>query len=226
MRRNVNIKVVLFNNQIYGLTKGQYSPTSEAGKITKSSPWGSIDHPFNPVSLALGAEASYVARSIDMDRALTERVLREAYEHRGAAFIEIYQNCNVFNNHAFLELTSKEARDENRINLEHGKPIVFGPDDESAVIIENGAAKVVPTASVDPSQILVHDEFAVNPSVAFSLSRLSLGPHGPTPIGVFRNVERLVYEDVLEEQIETAQKKKGVGDINTLVRSMGTWTVE
>jgi 2-oxoglutarate ferredoxin oxidoreductase subunit beta len=226
MRRNVNIKVVLFNNQIYGLTKGQYSPTSEAGKITKSSPWGSIDHPFNPVSLALGAEASYVARSIDMDRALTERVLREAYEHRGAAFIEIYQNCNVFNNHAFLELTSKEARDENRINLEHGKPIVFGPDDESAVIIENGAAKVVPTASVDPSQILVHDEFAVNPSVASSLSRLSLGPHGPTPIGVFRNVERLVYEDVLEEQIETAQKKKGVGDINTLVRSMGTWTVE
>ncbi len=226
MRRNVNIKIVVFNNQIYGLTKGQYSPTSEQGKITKSSPWGSVDWPFNPVSLALGAEASYVARSIDMDRELTERVLREAYEHRGAAFVEIYQNCNVFNNHAFLELTGKETRDQNRINLEHGKPIVFGPEGEHTVILENGAATVVPTASVDPSQILVHDEFAVNASVAFSLSRLSHGPHGPTPVGVFRNVERSTYEAVLEEQIETAQKKKGVGDINALVRSMGTWTVE
>jgi 2-oxoglutarate ferredoxin oxidoreductase subunit beta len=226
MRRNVNINVVVFNNQIYGLTKGQYSPTSEEGKITKSSPWGSIDHPFNPVSLALGAEASYVARSIDMDRNLTERVLQEAYEHHGATFVEIYQNCNVFNNHAFMELTGKETRDQNRINLEHGKPIVFGSDDEYAVILENGAAKVVPTASVDPSQILVHDEFAVNPSVAFTLSRLSHGPHGPTPVGVFRNVERPVYEDVLRDQIETVQKKKGVGDIDTLVRSMGTWTVE
>ena len=226
MRRNVNIKIVVFNNQIYGLTKGQYSPTSEQGKITKSSPWGSVDWPFNPVSLALGAEASYVARSIDMDRDLTERVMREAYEHRGAAFIEIYQNCNVFNNHAFLELTGKETRDQNRINLEHGKPIVFGPEGEHAVIMENGAAKVVPTASVDPSQILVHDEFAVNSSVAFSLSRLSHGPHGPTPVGVFRNVERPTYEAVLEEQIETAQEKKGVGDLDKLVRSMGTWNVE
>ncbi|NIA25501.1 MAG: 2-oxoacid:ferredoxin oxidoreductase subunit beta [Gammaproteobacteria bacterium] len=226
MRRNVNVKVVLFNNQIYGLTKGQYSPTSEVGKITKSSPMGSIDRPFNPVSLALGAEASFVARTIDMDRKLTMKVLQAAYDHRGTALIEIYQNCNVFNNHAFLELTGKQTRDENRINLEHGRPVVFGAEGEHAVILENGAAKVVSTASVDPSQIVVHDEHAVNPSAAFALSRLSHGPHGPTPIGIFRNVERPVYEDVLQEQIDTAREKKGDGDLYQLLRSAGTWTVE
>ncbi|GBE23384.1 MAG TPA: 2-oxoacid:ferredoxin oxidoreductase subunit beta [Actinobacteria bacterium] len=226
MRRNVNVKLVLFNNQIYGLTKGQYSPTSEVGKITKSSPMGSIDRPFNPVSLALGAEASFVARTIDMDRKHTMEILRAAYEHRGTALIEIYQNCNVFNNHAFLELTGKQIRDENRINLEHGEPVLFGPEGEHAVILENGAAKVVPTASVDASQILVHDAHAVNPSVAFALSRLSHGPHGPTPLGIFRNVERPVYEDVLQEQIDTAQERKGVGDLDKLLRSAGTWTVE
>jgi len=226
MRRNVNIKIVLFNNQIYGLTKGQYSPTSEQGKVTKSSPMGSLDYPFNPVSLALGAEASFVARTIDMDRKLTERVLMEAYAHRGAAFIEIYQNCNVFNNHAFRELTGKEERVQNRINLEHGKPIVFGPDGEHAVVMDGGEAKIVPTASVDPSEILVHDEHAVNLAHAFALSRLSHGPHGPTPIGVFRNVQRDVYEDLLRDQIETAKAKKGPGDLSKLIRSAGTWSVE
>jgi 2-oxoglutarate ferredoxin oxidoreductase subunit beta len=142
LRRNINLKILLFNNQIYGLTKGQYSPTSEHGKRTKSSPMGAIDFPFNPVSLTLGAEATFVARTLDMDRAHTTEMLRRAYEHRGSAFIEIYQNCNVFNDKAFIQLTGREERDENRIALEHGKPVVFGPHDEFGVVLEPGGARV------------------------------------------------------------------------------------
>jgi 2-oxoglutarate ferredoxin oxidoreductase subunit beta len=225
LRRNVNLKILLFNNQIYGLTKGQYSPTSEEGKRTKSSPVGSIDHPFNPVSLALGAEASFVARTLDMDRNHTTEILQAAYEHKGSAFIEIYQNCNVFNDKAFIQLTGKEERVHNRINLEHGKPVTFGPGDEKAVVLDGAEAKVVDTASVEPSRILVHDETRPNPAVAFSLSRLSHGPYGPTPLGIFRRVSRPTYEDQLEHQVAESIAKKGPGDLATLIRSQGTWTV-
>ena len=224
LRRNVNLKILLFNNQIYGLTKGQYSPTSEVGKATKSSPFGSLDYPFNPVSLALGAEASFVARTLDMDRNHTQEILQKVYEHEGSAFVEIYQNCNVFNDKAFIQLTGKEERVHNRIDLEHGKPVVFDAG-AKAVVLRGGEAHVVDSASVDPKAILVHDETRPDPSVAFALSRLSHGPYGPTPLGIFRNVRRDAYDIQVNTQLQAAKDKFGEGDLNKLIRSHGTWTV-
>jgi 2-oxoglutarate ferredoxin oxidoreductase subunit beta len=224
LRRNVNLKIILFNNQIYGLTKGQYSPTSEVGKMTKSSPFGSLDYPFNPVSLALGAEATFVARTLDMDRNHTQEILERAYEHEGAALIEVYQNCNVFNDKAFIELTGKEERLHNRVDLVHGKPIVFDGG-AKAVVLHGGVAEIVDSSSVDPKAILVHDETRPDPAIAFALSRLSHGPYGPTPIGIFRDVKRDSYDSALNAQIEAAKDKLGEGDLNELIRSHGTWTV-
>jgi 2-oxoglutarate ferredoxin oxidoreductase subunit beta len=218
------MKILLFNNQIYGLTKGQYSPTSEVGKSTKSSPFGSVDYPFNPVSLALGAEASFVARTLDMDRNHTQEILQKAYEHEGSAFIEIYQNCNVFNDKAFIQLTGKEERVHNRVDLVQGKPIVFD-DGAKAVVLRGGEAQVVDSSSVDPKAILVHDENRPDPSVAFALSRLSHGPYGPTPLGIFRDVTRDAYDTAVNAQVEAAKEKYGEGDLNKLIRSHGTWTV-
>jgi 2-oxoglutarate ferredoxin oxidoreductase subunit beta len=226
LRRNVNLKILLFNNQIYGLTKGQYSPTSEVGKLTKSSPMGSLDHPFNPVSLALGAEATFVARTLDMDRNHTIDILRKAHEHQGSALIEIYQNCNVFNDKAFIQLTGKQERFDNRIDLVHGKPVIFGPNDDKAVVIDNGAAKIVPTSSVDPSAIVVHDEANPDPTPAFALSRLAHGPTGPTPVGIFRSITRASYDDQVSRQMVEAREAKGPGDLGKLLTSLGTWTVD
>jgi 2-oxoglutarate ferredoxin oxidoreductase subunit beta len=223
LRRNFNMKILLFNNQIYGLTKGQYSPTSEVGKQTKSTPMGSIDYPFNPISLALGAEATFVARTIDMDRTHTNQILEQAYKHPGTAFIEIYQNCNVFNDKAFIQLTGKEERGLNRIDLVHGKPITFGSGNEKAVIFEDGRAQIVDLASVESTRILVHDETRSDPSVAFALSRLSHGPYGPTPVGIFRRVTRPTYESGMSQQLIDAQRKRGPGDLGKLIRSAGTW---
>ncbi len=225
LRRNLNFKILLFNNQIYGLTKGQYSPTSEQGKQTKSTPFGSPDHPFNPVSLALGAEATFVARTLDMDRKHTTGILEAAYEHQGSALIEIYQNCNVFNDKAFIELTGKDTRDHNRINLVDGEPVKFGPEGERAVILEEGTAKIVDTSAVDPGRILVHDAGNDDPSVAFAISRLSHGPYGPTPLGIFRRVSRPTYESTVRDQITAATEAKGEGDLAALIRSHGTWDV-
>ena len=225
LRRNANLKILLFNNQIYGLTKGQYSPTSETGKRTKTSPLGSIDTPFNPISLALGAEASFVARTIDMDRAHTTSVLQAAYEHQGTAFIEIYQNCNVFNDKAFIALTGRDERDANRIFLEHGEPITFGPNQEFGVMIAKTGAEIVNVADVGLDQIHVHDATEPSPGVAFALSRLSHGPYGPTPLGIFRRVERQVYGDQLRKQGEQARQRLGAGDLKELIASNGTWTV-
>ncbi|MCQ3804496.1 MAG: 2-oxoacid:ferredoxin oxidoreductase subunit beta [bacterium] len=224
LRRNANIKILLFNNQIYGLTKGQYSPTSEVGKRTKSTPFGSIDYPFNPVSLALGAEATFVARTIDMDRNHTQQILAEAVNHRGSVFIEIYQNCNVFNDKAFIQLTGKTERVTNRINLQDGKPVVFGRSGENCVVMEDGEARIKPTASVSKDQILVHDPTRDNPSVAFSISRLAHGPFGPTPLGVFRKVRRPTYGAEMQLQIVESQDR-GPGDLDALFSSIGTWTV-
>ena len=225
LRRNVDMKILLFNNQIYGLTKGQYSPTSEAGKTTKSSPYGSIDYPFNPVSLALGAEATFVARTLDMDRNHTQGLLQAAYEHEGSAFIEIYQNCNVFNDKAFIQLTGKEERVHNRIDLEVGKPIVFDGG-AKAVVMREGQATVVDSSTVDPKAILVHDPTRPDPAVAFALSRLSHGPYGPTPLGIFRDVSRPTYEGQMHAQIDAAKEKNGEGDLARLIASQGTWTVK
>jgi 2-oxoglutarate ferredoxin oxidoreductase subunit beta len=224
LRRNVNITILLFNNQIYGLTKGQYSPTSEVGKVTKSTPFGSLDHPFNPVSLALGAEATFVARTHDMDRKHMQATFKRAHEHRGAAFVEIYQNCNVFNDGAFEQILAKEARPAQLIDLRHGEPIRFGPDNEKGVVLDGqGRARIVDVAEVGEQAILVHDEQRDEPGLAFMLSRLARGPYEPTPIGVFRAVDRAVYGDEVDRQLTAARERQGVGELATLLRSGGTW---
>ena len=227
LRRNVDIKILLFNNQIYGLTKGQYSPTSEEGKVTKSTPFGSLDHPFNPVALAIGAEAAFVARTIDNDRQHLTDVLRAAAAHRGAAFIEIYQNCNVFNDGAFAAVRDKQAgAQQNQIRLEHGNPIRFGPENEKGVVQRSdGHVEIVDVADVGGDAILVHDAHHVDPSLAFTLAHLSERPTGPTPIGIFRDVPRPVYGEAMERQLEAATEKLGEGDLVKLLHSGDTWDV-
>jgi len=223
LRRNTNMNILLFNNQIYGLTKGQYSPTSEVGKRTKTSPMGSVDQPFNPVSLALGAGATFVARTIDMDVKHTTAMLEAAYRHRGTSFVEIYQNCNVFNDKAFIALTGREERVLNRINLESGKPVIFGPDDMYGVVLTADGARVVEVADYGLENIYVHDATKEDPSMAFALSQLSLGPTGPTPIGVFRDVDHPTYGEEVERQVVEATAAKGPGDLGELLASIGTW---
>jgi 2-oxoglutarate ferredoxin oxidoreductase subunit beta len=226
LRRNVNLKILLFNNRIYGLTKGQYSPTSELGKITKSTPFGSLDAPFNPVSLALGAEATFVGRSIDSDRKHLTSVLRAAAEHRGTALVEIYQNCNIFNDNAFEPLKDPETRDDFTIRLEHGQPIIWGPNGEHGVVRSPDASlKVVEVADVDAADLVVHDAHADDPSHAFDLSRLADQSLARTPIGVFRSVDRPVYDDLMREQLEKARETQGQGDLGALLAGSDTWTV-
>ena len=226
LRRNVNLTVLLFNNQIYGLTKGQYSPTSELGKVTKSTPFGSVDHPFNPVSLALAAEATFVARTHDLDRKHMMETFRRAHDHKGAAFVEIYQNCNVFNDGAFQQVTAREARSSMLIPLVHGQPVRFGADGELGVTVDNqGRARIVTVADVGEDAILVHDESRVDPGLAFALSRLSRGPMEPTPIGVFRAVERADYGSLVQRQLLDARERQGPGDLAALLTSGTTWQV-
>jgi 2-oxoglutarate/2-oxoacid ferredoxin oxidoreductase subunit beta len=226
LRRNVNLKLLLFNNRIYGLTKGQYSPTSEVGKVTKSTPVGSVDTPFNPVSLALGAEATFVARTIDSDRKHLTAVLRAAAEHRGAAFVEILQNCNIFNDGAFDVLKSPETRDTAVVRLEHGKAITFGPNGEKGVrLTGRGGLEVVDTSKVRPETLLVHDVTHTEPALAFMLSRLGNVDDGVTPIGIFRAVGQPAYDDQVNAQIEQAQADGGRGDLAALLASGDTWTI-
>ncbi len=226
LRRNVNMTILMFNNRIYGLTKGQYSPTSEVGKVTKSTPMGSIDPPFNPLAVALGAEASFVARTHDLDRKHMIETFRAAHDHRGASFVEIFQNCNVFNDGAFETITSRSARDDMLIPLVHGEPILFGKDRDRGVIIdEHEGARLVSVADVGEDAILVHDEARVEPSLAFMLSRLSAGPYEPTPVGVFRAVERPDYGSETDRQLLAARDKAGPGDLRALLHSRPTWDV-
>ncbi|HSL64315.1 MAG TPA: 2-oxoacid:ferredoxin oxidoreductase subunit beta [Gaiellaceae bacterium] len=223
LRRNVNVKILLFNNQIYGLTKGQYSPTSERGKVTKSTPMGSIDQPFNPLSVALGAEATFVARAIDTDKKPMAEVLRKAMTHKGSAFVEIYQNCNIYNDGAF-DVVRDDA--SNRIYLRQGEPIRFGAEGEKGVVqLADGSAHVVSVAEVGEDALLRHDEHHEEPSLAFALSRLTLGTVGATPFGVFRDVERPVYDELMAEQLEAAKAQRGVGDLQALIGSVDTWTI-
>jgi 2-oxoglutarate/2-oxoacid ferredoxin oxidoreductase subunit beta len=233
LRRNINMTILLFNNRIYGLTKGQYSPTSEAGKITKSTPMGSLDQPFNPVSVALGAEATFVARTFDSDRKHLTSVLREAAAHRGAALVEIYQNCPIFNDGAFEAFKDKETREAAIIPLAHGEPVRFGSAGQYGVARDAGGAfTVVDVATddtpdgVDPSTLHVHDAHADDPSAAFGLSRLTPGGHlDRAPVGIFRQVDRPTYDDLAREQIDTAQQTHGHGDLAALLGGGDTWEV-
>ncbi|MGZ6870207.1 MAG: thiamine pyrophosphate-dependent enzyme, partial [Frankiaceae bacterium] len=223
LRRNVNLKILLFNNRIYGLTKGQYSPTSEQGKVTKSTPFGSLDRPFRALSVALGAEATFVARTIDTDRAHLTSVLRAATAHAGTALVEIYQNCNIFNDGAFDVLKDKETRDSALLRLEHGQPLLFGPNRERGV--RHGRTGGLEVCHHDDPGVLSHDVEAPDPSVAFALSRLTADDGGVTPVGVFRDVQAPTYDELMAGQIEGAIARSGAGDLDALLHSGDTWTV-
>ena len=218
LRRNVNVKILLFNNQIYGLTKGQYSPTSPLGTRNKSTPMGSLDYPFNPVSIAIGAEATFVARSIDTDKKHLTEVLRRAANHKGSALVEIYQNCNVYNDGAF---DAVKEQTENQIRLVHAEPITFG-EERGVKLRADGSCELV---AADAGELLVHDEHEEVGSLAFALSRISHTPHGPTPIGIFRDVERPVYDELMAGQLETATSEHGEGDLKSLIHAGDTWVV-
>ncbi|MER8183040.1 2-oxoacid:ferredoxin oxidoreductase subunit beta [Kitasatospora sp. NPDC094015] len=224
LRRNVNLKILLFNNRIYGLTKGQYSPTSELGKITKSTPMGSLDAPFNPLSLAIGAEATFVARTIDSDRQHLQSVLRAAAEHEGTALVEIYQNCNIFNDGAFEVLKEAGTRDEALIRLEHGRPITFAG--KGVVRGADGELAVVDLDPATEDRVLVHDAHAAGPATAFALTRLAdADTLHHTPIGVLRDVSRPVYDTLMAEQLTRATTDRGPGNLAGLLNGTDTWTV-
>jgi 2-oxoglutarate ferredoxin oxidoreductase subunit beta len=222
LRRNVNFKILLFNNRVYGLTKGQYSPTSELGMKTKSTPMGSIDWPFNPISLAIGAEATFVGRAIDTDKKGMTAVLRAAAEHRGSAFVEIFQNCPIFNDDAFDDVRD-DKEGVNRIVLRHGEPITWGKDGEKALRQRSDGS--IEACAADDAGVLVHDAAHEFPSVAFALSRVTQSTHGGTPVGIFRNIERPVYDDLMAEQLQVAEEKRGKGDLAELLHSGETWVV-
>ncbi|HVS84688.1 MAG TPA: 2-oxoacid:ferredoxin oxidoreductase subunit beta [Gaiellaceae bacterium] len=222
LRRNVNLKILLFNNRIYGLTKGQYSPTSEVGKVTKSTPMGSLDWPFNPLSLAIGAEATFVARAIDTDKAGMTDVLRAAAAHKGSAFVEIFQNCPIFNDDAFA-FVRDDKEGVSRIVLQHGRPIRWGKDLERG--LRQRSDGTIEECAASEDGILVHDETQTEPVLAFALSRVTQATHGGTPVGVFRNIERPVYDEMMAEQLETAVAKRGAGDLAELLGSGETWVV-
>jgi 2-oxoglutarate ferredoxin oxidoreductase subunit beta len=222
LRRNINFTILLFNNRIYGLTKGQYSPTSEVGKVTKSTPMGSLDAPFNPISLALGAEATFVARTLDSDRQHLQSVLRAAAAHRGASLVEIYQNCNIFNDNAFEVLKDPATRDARLIRLEHGQPIVTGTQ---GFVWQRGRLTSVPLDSVPESELVVHDAHDPDPSLAFALSRLDDPTMAHVPMGVFRSVSRPTYDDEARGQVDAARSAQGSGDLAALLGAGDTWTI-
>jgi 2-oxoglutarate ferredoxin oxidoreductase subunit beta len=228
LRRNVGLKVLMFNNKIYGLTKGQYSPTSEVGKKAKSTPFGSVDRPFSPLSLALGSEATFIARSVDVFQQHLKETLRKAAAHQGSAYIEILQNCNIFNDGAWETITEKEARSEQVVQLEHGKPLIFGKNRDKGIRLAGLDLEVVALGNgITDKDLLVHDEHNPNPVYAFALSRMDSMPGFPTPIGVLRARQGVPrYEDLIQQQIRDVIAKKGKGDLAKLLRAGDTWELK
>lgn len=228
LRRNMDIQIILHNNEIYGLTKGQYSPTSELGKRTKSSPYGTIDAPLHPLSVAIGAEATFVARSLDSDTHHLASILERAHQHRGTSFVEVYQNCNIFNDGAFKDFTAKEVRADRMIFLEHGKPMIFGKERDKGLRISamNMKMEVVQLGNgMTEADLLVHDETREDPSIAFLLSRMDY-PEYPVPVGVIRAVRRPTYDELMTQQIDLAIATEGEGDLRSILIEGDTWTVE
>ena len=226
LRRNLNIKVLMFNNQIYGLTKGQFSPTSLLGQVTKSTPYGVIDNPFIPVSLALGAGATLVARAMDRDPKHLQEMVRRAEHHKGTSFVEIYQNCNVFNDGAFFAFTEKDSRDDTVVYLEHGKPLVFGKQKEKGIRLNGFTPEVVNTneGKYSISDLLVHNE--KDSTLAFILANMIHNPALPRAMGVFLSTEKVVYEEQMQNQIARAKAKKGEGDLQKLLDGDETWVIQ
>jgi 2-oxoglutarate ferredoxin oxidoreductase subunit beta len=226
IRRNVDMKIILFNNEIYGLTKGQYSPTSRTGTRTKSSPLGSIDNPLRPLSIAIGAEATFVARTIDTDVNHLTETLRRAAAHKGSAFVEVYQNCKIFNDGVFEYATDKSIKADNTLYLEHGKPLIFGKDRNKGIRLHGLDPEVVTLGSgATVDDLLIHDEKAEEPSLAYLLSRMVF-PRFPECVGVYRRVERPSYDELLNKQIEDVIRAKGRGKLESLFASDDTWVVE
>jgi 2-oxoglutarate ferredoxin oxidoreductase subunit beta len=225
LRRNVNLKILLFNNRIYGLTKGQASPTSEFGKVTKSSPAGTIDQPISPLSIALAAEASFIARSVDTHTEHLQATLNRVGWHRGSAFVEVLQNCNIFNDGAYREFTDREVREDRMLVLEHGKPMIFGKDRDRGLRLNGHQPEVVTIgqAGISEADLLVHDE--TDPLIAFMLSRI-FWPDFPVPVGVIRDVRRPTHDELMTAQIEAAVAQRGAGDIRRLLTGAETWSVE
>lgn len=226
LRRNLDINLIIFNNQIYGLTKGQYSPTSLKGQITKSTPYGSLDYPFHPVVLALGASGTFVARSIDRDPKHMQMVLKRAHEHKGTSFVEIYQNCNVFNDGAFSLFTEKETKDDSVVFLEHGKPLVFGKEKDKGIRLNGFTPEIVSLkdGKYSVNDLLVHNE--KDTTLSFILADMTYNISLPRPFGVFLAIERPTYEKEIVRQIETAKQKEGMEDIETLLNSGDTWEIK
>ena len=226
-RKNIDLKILLFNNRIYGLTKGQYSPTSEQGKVTKSTPYGSVDYPFNPISLALGAEATFVARSIDREPKHLQAMIKRAAEHKGTAFIEIFQNCNIFNDGAFSLLTDKDTKEDHLLYLEHDKPMIFGKEKNKGIKLDGLNPVIIDLNdgkhSID--DVMVHDEFDKNQARTFMLAHLTDNPEFPTPIGVFHQIIKETYNDGVDAQIKRVTEKKGKGDLEKVLFSGNTWEV-
>jgi 2-oxoglutarate ferredoxin oxidoreductase subunit beta len=227
MRRNIGLKIILLNNRIYGLTKGQYSPTSELGKKTKTTPHGSIDRPFSPVAVALGAGATFVARTVDSDLAHMAQVLRRAAEHEGTAFVEVYQNCIVFNDGAYDAITDKSVRDDARLMLEHGKPLLYGKERNRGIRLRGLEPEAVTLGEdgVTEADLVVHDEAADHSGLAFFLSQFD-APKLPVPLGVFRAVSAPAYEDMNNQLHADAEARKGRGTLAGLFNSGDTWTIE
>jgi 2-oxoglutarate ferredoxin oxidoreductase subunit beta len=226
IRRNLDINIVLFNNRIYGLTKGQYSPTSEFGKRTKSAPFGVIDYPLNPLSVALAAEATFVARSFDTNTSHLQMVVERAMRHKGVSFVEVYQNCNIFNDGAFDMFTARDAKEDRMIELEHGKPLVFGKERNRGVRMRADMhLEVVDLGEgVSESELIVHNEKAPDSYLAYMLARMEY-PDYPVPIGIFRSIDKPTYEDLLVEQIDSAVQKLGPGNLEKLIHGSETWTI-
>lgn len=225
LRRNVGLKILLFNNRIYGLTKGQYSPTSEFGKKTKSSPQGTVDYPFNPISFAIGVGAAFVARTTDNDTVHLAATIDRAGRYNGSAFVEVFQNCVIFNDDAFKDVTDRQVRSDNMVVLEHGKPLIFGKERNKGIRLNGYSLEVVTLGNgISESDLLVHDENAADPSLAFLLSNMN-PPDFPVPVGIFRSVEKPTYEHLLHDQIALAKKTQGEGNLKKLLFSGETWTV-
>jgi 2-oxoglutarate ferredoxin oxidoreductase subunit beta len=226
IRRNVDIKIVLFNNEIYGLTKGQYSPTSRLGTRTKSSPLGSIDNPLRPLSLVLGADATFVARTIDVDINHLTETLRRAAAHKGTAFVEVYQNCKIFNDGVFEYTTDKSVKHDHVLYLQHGRPMVFGKDQNKGIRLNSTHPEVVSLGNgLAKDDLLVHDEKAEEPTLAYLLSRM-VYPEFPEPVGIFRAVERPTYDAVLNKQVADVIEARGPGKLEELFGADDTWIVE
>jgi len=226
MRRNIDLKIILFNNRIYGLTKGQYSPTSELGKKTKSTPMGSIDYPINPLHIALAAEATFVARSLDVDTKHLVETINRAAKHKGTAFVEVFQNCNIFNDGAFRNFTEREVRDDRMISIQHGKPLIFGKDHDKGLVLKGTNLEVVKLGNgVSESDLLVYNEEDTNPTLAYLLSGMSY-PEFPVPLGVFRNIRKPTYDEMMTGQVSRSVEMFGKGDLEKLFNDGDTWVVE